>query len=256
MTSVREVKITNPGERYHRAWLIKPRESGYVHIAAQIDPPGRPGPARPSRARNAALTLLGRERSHLAQEHSGWDVDLFRAIGFPPLDALPIPERYRSMAEFYDVILLIKTSETAELMSLCEDPAYQAMLEVLDQHARSVTITRARNARRIADVPSSERLHLFNHFMADDTSALDVWDYVAGWYQQEMQLTNSEVLVPIEPDSTPFAFINHASWNMSLARFISRQFSRRGFRSFVIANLRDNEIGSLPYLYRHHNGAG
>jgi hypothetical protein len=52
------------------------------------------------------------------------------------------------------------------------------------------------------------------------------------------------------------AFINHASWNMSLPRFISRQLSRRTFRSFVIANLRGNEIGSLPYLYRHHNGTG
>jgi hypothetical protein len=42
---------------------------------------------------------------------------------------------------------------------------------------------------------------------------------------------------------------------MALARFISRQLSRRSFRSFVIANLRDNEIGSLPYLYRHVDGA-
>ena len=71
-----------------------------------------------------------------------------------------------------------------------------------------------------------------------------------------MRLRNSEVLAPIDPSSTPFAFINHASWNMALARFVSRQLSRRSFRSFVIANLRDNDIGSLPYLYRHHNGAG
>jgi hypothetical protein len=256
MTSVREAKITNPGERYHRAALIAPSKSGYVHIAAQIDAPSRAGPALPSRVRNEALGLLGGARSRLAQEHPGWDVDLFRAVGFPPLDALPIPERYRSVAAFYDVIVLIKTGTTAELTSLSEDPAYQAMLASLDRRARSVTITEAHNARRIADVPSSERLHLFNHFFAEDASALDVWDYVAGWYQQEMRLRNSEVLAPIEPESTPFAFINHASWNMSLPRFISRQLSRRTFRSFVIANLRGNEIGSLPYLYRHHNGTG
>jgi hypothetical protein len=256
MTTVPAAKITNPGERYHRASLTEPSQSGYVHIAAQIDPQSRPGPARPSRARDEALALLDHERSRLAQEHPGWDVDLFRAVGFPPLDTLPIPERYRTAAAFYDVIVLIRTRETAELTSLSEDAAYEAMLEVLDQRARSVTITRARNARRIADVPSNDRLHLFNHFLAEDTSALEVWDYLAGWYQQEMRLTNSEVLAPIDPDSSPFAFINHASWNMSLARFISRQFSRRSFRSFVIANLRDNEIGSLPYLYRHHNGVG
>jgi hypothetical protein len=254
MTSMRETKITNPGQRYHRASLIEPSESGYVHIAAQIDPPSRPGPARPTSARNEALARLGRERSHLARQHQEWNVDLFRAIGFPPLDQLPIPEGNRSAAAFYDVIVLIKTTTTAELPSLSEDAAYQAMLDVLDQRARSVTITQARNARRIADVPSGEKLHLFNHFLAESAGALDVWDYVAGWYQQEMRLRNSEVLAPIDPHSSPFAFINHASWNMSLPRFISRQLARRSFRSFVLANLRENDVGSLPYLYRHHNG--
>jgi hypothetical protein len=252
---MRETKITNPGERYHRASLIEPSHSGYVHIAAQIDPPARPGPARPTRARNAALAELGRERTRLAQQHPEWDIDLFRAVGFPPLDALPIPERYRSAAAFYDVIVLIKTTTTAELPSLAEDAAYQAMLDVLDRRADSVTITQAGNARRIAGVPSEQKLHLFNHFLAQDAGALDVWDYIAGWYQQEMRLTNSEVLAPIDPDSTPFALINHASWNMTLPRFISRQLSRPSFRSFVLANLRDNEIGSLPYLYRHVDGA-
>jgi hypothetical protein len=255
MTSVREAKITNPGGRYHRASLVEPSHSGYVHIAAQIDPPTRPGPARATRARNEALGRLSRERSRLAQQHPDWDVDLFRAVGFPPLDSLPIPERYRSAAAFYDVIVLVKTTTTTELPSLSEDAAYQAMLHALDQHARSVTITQARNARRIADVPSEEKLHLFNHFLAEDAGALDVWDYVAGWYQQEMRLKNSEVLAPIDAHSTPFAFINHASWNMTLPRFIARQLSRPSFRTFVLANLRDNDIGSLPYLYRHLDGA-
>jgi hypothetical protein len=254
LTTTPETRITNPGGRYHRASLIEPSHSGYVHIAAQIDPPTRPGPARPTRARNEALARLGRERARLAQEHPDWSVDVFRAVSFPPLASLPIPERYRTAAAFYDVILLIKTTATPDLASLSEDAAYQAMLDVLNQHASSVTITEARNARRIADVPSGQKLHLFNHFLAKDDGALDVWDYVAGWYQQEMRLKNSEVLAPIDPQSTPFAFINHASWNMTLPRFISRQLSRPSFRSFVLANLRDNEIGSLPYLYRHVDG--
>jgi hypothetical protein len=161
------------------------------------------GPARPTRARNEALARLGRERSRLAQRHPEWNVDLFRAIGFPPLDQLPIPESYRSAAAFYDVIVLIKTTATVELPSLAEDAAYQAMLDVVDQRARSVTVTQARNARRIADVPSGEKLHLFNHFFAESAGALDVWDCVAGWYQQEMRLRNSEVLAPIRPAQQP-----------------------------------------------------
>jgi hypothetical protein len=254
MAVMQEIKITNPGERYHRASLIEPSPSGYVHIAAEIDPPSRPGPAGPTRARNDALAELSHAGSRLVEQHPRWKIELFRAVGFPPLDALPIPERYRSAAAFYDVIVLITTGNTAELRSLPEDPAYQAVLNLLEQRGGRVTITRARNARRIADVPPDEKLHLFNHFLADDGGALEVWDYLAGWYQQEMRLRNSEVLAPIDPDSTPFAFINHASWNMTLPRFISRQLARRSFRDFVLTNLRDNNIGSLPFLYRHHNG--
>jgi hypothetical protein len=124
MTSIRDVKITNPGERYHRASLIEPSQSGYLHIAAQVDPPSRPGPARRTRTRSEALALLDRERARLADRHPGWAVELFRAVGFPPLDALP--ERYQSVAAFYDVIVLIKTGTTTELTSISEDAAYQA----------------------------------------------------------------------------------------------------------------------------------
>jgi hypothetical protein len=65
-----------------------------------------------------------------------------------------------------------------------------------------------------------------------------------------MGLTNSEVLAPIEPETTPLAFINHANWSLPLAQFIQRQPSRRAFRRFVVANLRANAAGALPYLHR------
>ena len=107
-----------------------------------------------------------------------------------------------------------------------------------------MTITLARNARRIADVPAGGKPHPFNR----------VWEYLAGSYQQEMGLRNSDGLTPIQPDGAPLAFIRHVRWNMLLPRFISRHC--RSFRSFVIAKLRENDIGSIPYLYRQHNGGG
>ena len=85
--------------------------------------------------------------------------------------------------------------------------------------------------------------------------ALDVWDYVAGWYQLEMRLRNSEVLAPIDPSSTRSRSSTMRAGTWRFQRSISRQPSRLSFRTFVIANLRDNDIGSLPFLYRGHNGA-
>jgi hypothetical protein len=69
MTIMRQTNITNPGERYHRGSLIEPSQSGDVHIAAQIDPPSRPGPDRATRGGNEALARLSRERSQLTRRH-------------------------------------------------------------------------------------------------------------------------------------------------------------------------------------------
>jgi hypothetical protein len=69
-----------------------------------------------------------------------------------------------------------------------------------------------------------------------------------------MSPSNSDALAPAQLGSTPLTFVNHMRWNMSLPRSISGH--RRSFRGFVIANLRDNNIGSRAYLCRHPNSGG
>jgi hypothetical protein len=237
-------------KQYSPAALIDPRPNGYLHIAAEIDPPARPGPVRPTNKIRETLTLLAPTLAQLSTAPEVTSVEAFRAAAFPPLAALPIPDRHRDAARRYDLIVLIQTRDPSELDAIDDTPGYAELQQVLHTRARHVTITPARNVKRIADVPAGDSLHLFNHFLAEDPSALDQWDQLAGWYQQEMGLTNSEVLAPLKPDSTPFAFINHASWNLSVPRFIVRQLSHPSFRTYVIANLRANQIGTLPYLYR------
>ena len=56
--------------------------------------------------------------------------------------------------------------------------------------------------------------------------------------------------MPVNADVSPFAFINHASWDIGLGRFLTRQLRHPTFRSVVLAGLREHEIGALPYLYR------
>jgi hypothetical protein len=250
---MQEPRIVNPGDRYQPAALVEPSPSGYVHIAAEIDPPRRPGPAGSRPKRTRALAGIGPSVRDLADGSRTLSAGLFAVAGFTPQ---PIPEGYRDAVGRYDVIVLIKAATVADLPAVTADPAYRRLLEVLNSHARRVTVTQARNARRIGDVPAAGRLHLFNHFLTANDTALAVWDYLAGWYQQETGLTNSEVMAPVEPDSTPFAFINHASWDMSMVRFAALQVLRRSFRSFVIANMRANGMSSLPYLYHpyHHGG--
>jgi hypothetical protein len=43
---------------------------------------------------------------------------------------------------------------------------------------------------------------------------------------------------------------NNARWDESLPRFLWRQFSRKSFRTYVLANLEANRVGAMPVLYR------
>lgn len=249
--------IINPGGAIRPAPLVEPVASGYVLLTAVVEPQNRPGPALPSRSRNEALAELAGGAEALGDEHLGCTVQLFRAVAFPPFEATPVAERHRDHIGRYDVVALVTAPSPEDLPAVEAGAAYGKLVAGLRERSEKLIVTRARNARRIADVPAEDKLHLFNFFLTDEEPAgLDLWEYLAGWYHQEMNMRDSEVLQPINPDETPFAFVNHASWNVGLARFVSRQMSRSSFRDFVIANLAANRIGSLPFLYRPYRVPG
>ena len=186
---------------------------------------------------------------------TGCGTQLFQAVAFPPFQALPADELPGQVLR-YDVVALIAAASDEALAAAEADPSYQAFVTTLRAKSADFFATRTRNAKRIATVPPSDRLHLFNFFHSNNPAALEVWEYLAGWYQQEMNMENSEVLFPVDPGSSPFTFVNHASWDVGLARFVARQMSRSTFRSFVIANLSASHMGSLPLLYHPCVSAG
>jgi hypothetical protein len=249
--------IINPEDAIRPAPLVEPAGGGYLLIAAIVQPQNRPGPVVPSRGRSEVLVELDTHAGALRASHPGCDVQLFHAVAFPPFEATPVPAKYQDMIGRYDVIALVTTTAADDLTTVEDDPVYQRLLDGLRDRSEQMVVTKASNGRRIATVPPSDKLHLFNFFLAEDhPGALHVWEYLAGWYYQEMGMRDSEVLLPIEPDSTPFSFVNHASWNLSLARFVSRQMTRGTFRDFVMANLSANSIGSLPFLYHPYRSPG
>jgi hypothetical protein len=50
--------------------------------------------------------------------------------------------------------------------------------------------------------------------------------------------------------ATYYAAINHARWDGSLPGFALRQFTKKSFRSYVLANLKANHVAAMPVLYR------
>jgi len=76
----------------------------------------------------------------------------------------------------------------------------------------------ARNVRRVGDVDKSRPgQFLFNYFAGDDPGlAVELWDYLAGWYEAETGLDNSTLLVPLEGEKSDYVMINYARWDHSL----------------------------------------
>jgi hypothetical protein len=110
--------------------------------------------------------------------------------------------------------ILIKTEQLGDIGAVEQDLAYLDLLEILHTHGRHIVLTPAHSMRRIADVPAGDSLHLFNHFLTAGPHAHELWEHLAGWYQHEMGLTNSELLarqrrrgapLPLPPDRIPSA---------------------------------------------------
>src|SRR5207245_11431227 len=90
-------------------------------------------------------------------------------------------------------------------------PAHHALAGTLCEQARHVHRIAARTVRRVGDVDKSRpRLFLFNYFAGDDFDlAVQLWDYLAGWYEAETGLDNSTLLGPLEGQESDCGLVNH-----------------------------------------------
>jgi hypothetical protein len=245
-------RLVNPDPRYGRVRLIEPTTLGYLHLAAEVQPrlPFLPS-SRPKRAFLARLKQLARQ---LAQVEAVQRVTVYDAVGMPPLERLPgVRERAGAIrVARFDVAVLVETDSPAAALEVQRTPAYAALLEALRTPARQVHVLVGRNAKRVGDVDKTRPgTFLFNHFVAADPAlALDLWDYLAGWYAVETGLDNSTLLVPAEGVASDYVLINHARWDAHPLRVFLQQVLKPSFRRFVLANLAANRVIAMPVLYR------
>jgi hypothetical protein len=244
-----DLKIVNPQPKYAKVTLIQPPPLGYIHVAAAVDPPrGRtPFPGKsPQKA-----TLLTRLQSLARQLERLGTVDkatVYRAILVVP------PAGYAKQntphVARYDVVVLIETTSPEVLGEVQAAEPNKLLVQAVTEAATDVHVMTARCPKRIGDVDKTcQGLFLFNYFVADDAGvALQLWDYLAGWYAVETGLDNSTLLEPL--GDADYVFVNHARWDHSLPRFLLRQLTKPSFRTYMLANLQANRTGAMPILYR------
>ena len=244
-----ELTIVNPDPRYRRAELMEPPPAGYLLLAAEIAAPvGRTPLRRRSPRKAALLAQLKALAPALEQLPQVTRVTVYRSALVPPLSA--DARRMAARPAQYDVVVLVETTTPDAAAAVAGRPELGRLREEMTAGARSVYVTRARCVRRIGDVDKTRPgLFLFNYFVAEDPEvALELWDYLAGWYAAETGLDNSTLLSPV--DDSDYACINHARWDMSLPAFAVRQFGKRSFFRYVLANMHANGTAAMPVLYR------
>lgn len=264
-----QLDLRGPRERYQPARLAPPTGYGYVHVVAVVEPPRGRIPLVGDSARREALIARLRPLAEALRSADGVvAVTLYRAVLLPATGATPPwlgaeggadadrPETPGAFAAVirgvrFDLALLV-TAETVErLPEVMAAPAYRDLIATLSDGAGEVQEVASRCVRRIDDVDQVRPggIYIFNHFLAADReAALAIWQQLAGWYAAETGLDNSIVLEPVAP--APYAFVNHARWDMSLATLARRQFAKATFRTFVLANLRAHHVVAMPGLYR------
>ena len=125
------------------------------------------------------------------------------------------------------------------------------MERTIREAATFAHVITATNARRIGAVDHGRQgVFLFNYFFADDTAQnLAVWEYTAGWFEQETGLDNSTVLLPRGGELSNYNIVNHCRWDR-MRDVVPSLILKRTFRSYVLANFEANKVAAMPILYR------
>ena len=249
-----KLNIVNPDPRYEKAHTIEPTTRGYLYIAAAVRP-GRFPLVLPSKERQALIDEVKHLSADLETTEGVVKATVFRAVIIPPTFRFSsyLAGRKGSLhVANFDVAVLVETSSPAAAHEVQGAPAFAALVGAIRKQAQAVRIIEARNARRIGDVDTTRKgLFLFNHFAADDQSVmLELWEYLAGWYEVETGLDNSVALVPVDSRQSDYAIVNWARWGVSPLRHFWSQLSAKSFRSYVLANLEANRAAAMPIYYR------
>ena len=243
-----ELTIVNPDPKYPRVALTDPPPTGYLLLAAVVEPTvGRTPFPRGGPRKTALLAELKVLAARLEGLEAVTKATIYRAVLIPPpgRDA----RRMAARPARYDVAALVETTTVDVLGDVEGSPEYRKLHDALTAAAREAYQLPARCLLRVGEVDKTRPgLFLFNYFVAEDPAvALEVWEHLAAWYAVETGLDNSTLLGPAGPSD--YVFVNHARWDMSLPRFAARQFGKRTFYSYVLANLRANATAAMPILY-------
>lgn len=246
-----ELEIVGPADRFPKVKLIEPTHSGYLLLALEID--HRPPFAYviESARKRRAIEQLRAIAHQLSSRDDVIEATVFKAVLIPPGRGELLKKRPHVRVARFDAALLVEFRTPDIARGFVRDRFWSSKAEELSKAARYSISVIAENARRIGPVDHDRSgVFLFNYFYADRLEQnLQVWEYTAGWFQQETGLDNSVLLLPNPGQPLDYKIINHARWDR-LSHFLPSLLFKPSFRSFVLANFAANGTAAIPILYQ------
>jgi hypothetical protein len=247
-----QLNIVNKHLKFQKATLVARNHSFYLLIAAEIDRSPFPFFLTTSDTKKSLIDNARRWCRFLKNEEAVISADIFKATLIPPGKGKLLKQRFgKARLPKYDFVILIEVSTAEKLNKILATEDYGRIEACIRENSTSVHIITATNVKRIGDVNHEKPgVFLFNYFYADDvTRNIAVWEYTAGWFQQETGLDNSTVLLPCDSKSSRYKIINHCRWN-SMWNILPSLLFKKSFHTYVLDNFYANKVAAMPILYK------
>src|SRR6516225_9904818 len=125
------VQVVNTDPRYGKVHLLEPAPLGYLHLAADVEAPHRPGPLlRRTREKQQLFGALKWQARQLARMEAVQSVTVYDALAFMP-SAGDAAARSALRPAWFDVVILVETISPAAASEVRAAPGYQELVRTL-----------------------------------------------------------------------------------------------------------------------------
>lgn len=248
----KNVNIVNGHLTFQKVSLKATNPSHYIHLVAEIDHSIFPFFLSTSRKKKIMINEAKEWCNRLMDLDGVLEAVVFKSTLIPPGKGKFLKERPQEVqVAKYDFAILIETESRQIVDEILKSADYQRITSKLNAISRITHFITATNVRRIDSVNHHKQgVFLFNYFFADNLQQnLGVWEYTAGWFEQETHLDNSTVLLPTDQRTSKYTIINHCRWD-KMTDILPSLIFKKSFRSYVLDNFYANNVAAMPVLYK------
>ncbi len=251
MESNTNISVVNPELKFDKVSLVEPSKSHYLLLAAEIDRSLLPFFLFTSSKKKELLTYSKSACRELELIDGVESAVIFKASLIPPGKGKLLEERPDVHIAKYDLVVLIETESKSIAENIKASKLYTDLEKRISEVANHTLYLSASNVKRIDSVDHNRQgVFLFNFFYADNVQQnIGIWEYTAGWFQQETGLDNSTVLLPENPGKSDYKIINHCRWD-SFSNILPSLIFKKTFETYVLDNFYENNVAAIPILYK------